>query len=153
MFVKVKNGVASAYPYSLTDLMLEHPQVSFPDPAPDALLAEYGVFPVDILPTPPVEDETHEVVYHDMPQEAGGVWSLGFDVMEKPALIVSENIRRKRDDFLRQTDWIVVKCVETGSQVPADWVAYRQALRDITGQAGFPFIVVWPPFPSNALKS
>ncbi|MGA0926878.1 MAG: phage tail assembly chaperone [Burkholderiaceae bacterium] len=27
------------------------------------------------------------------------------------------------------------------------WASYRQALRDITGQAGFPYAVTWPTKP------
>jgi len=28
-----------------------------------------------------------------------------------------------------------------------EWATYRQALRDITAQEGFPYEVVWPPKP------
>jgi len=33
---------------------------------------------------------------------------------------------------------------EKGTNIPAEWELYRQALRDITGQAGFPHQVEWP---------
>ena len=31
--------------------------------------------------------------------------------------------------------------------ITADWATYRQALRDITGQAGFPYSTIWPTKP------
>ena len=52
-------------------------------------------------------------------------------------------VRARRNALLRTTDWVVIKATESGQPVDPAWVAYRQALRDITGQAD-PFSVVWP---------
>lgn len=52
--------------------------------------------------------------------------------------------RKQRDDLLKQSDWRVVKQAETGVPMAAEWVSYRQALRDITSQAGFPRNIEWP---------
>lgn len=57
--------------------------------------------------------------------------------------------RAHRDWLLSQCDWVVTKAVEAGRAVPADWLAYRQALRDLTEQAGFPFEVIWPTAPDH----
>lgn len=56
----------------------------------------------------------------------------------------AKSARATRDAKLAATDWMVIKAVEAGAAVPADTVAYRQALRDITSQAGFPWEIVWP---------
>lgn len=56
-------------------------------------------------------------------------------------------VRASRDAKLAATDWVVIKAVETGATVPADTAAYRQALRDITSQAGFPWTITWPDAP------
>lgn len=53
-------------------------------------------------------------------------------------------VRRARNAQLEETDWIVIKALETGAAVPADVATKRQALRDITAQAGFPWTVTWP---------
>jgi len=59
-------------------------------------------------------------------------------------IITSEwnNIRQIRNKRLAETDWI---CSITDYEVPnkAGWIAYRQALRDITKGTN-PFKVVWP---------
>lgn len=57
-------------------------------------------------------------------------------------------VRVKRDALLSQSDIYVVRAYEKGEPVPADTVAYRQALRDVTTQ-GNPFAIVWPDVPPN----
>lgn len=53
-------------------------------------------------------------------------------------------IRRDRDARLANTDWRVIKALEAGTPQDFEWSAYRQQLRDITSQDGFPWSVVWP---------
>ena len=58
-------------------------------------------------------------------------------------------IRRHRDRLLAASDWVVTRATETGAPVPPAWVAYRQALRDVPEQPGFPLdIVSWPDMPA-----
>jgi len=56
--------------------------------------------------------------------------------------------RITRDDLLSISDWVVVKHTELGEPIPQEWQEYRQALRDITEQAGFPGNVEWPTAPT-----
>lgn len=60
---------------------------------------------------------------------------------------VAARVRARRDVLLRASDWIVAKSYEAGEPVPEAWVSYRQALRDITAQEGFPYQVTWPAKP------
>ena len=57
---------------------------------------------------------------------------------------LKSSIRSKRDLLLSQSDWTQV----AGAPVDqAAWATYRQALRDIPAQEGFPREVVWPDSP------
>ena len=56
----------------------------------------------------------------------------------------AKSVRTQRDAKLAETDWMVIKSAETGVALATEWAAYRQALRDITGQEGFPNEVTWP---------
>ena len=50
-------------------------------------------------------------------------------------------IRSERNEKLSASDWTQV------ADAPVDkaaWATYRQALRDITTQAGFPDTITWP---------
>lgn len=59
-------------------------------------------------------------------------------------------VRKERDVRLMESDWVVVKAVDQnaqdglGIQIPQVWIDYRQALREIPQQDGFPLNVIWP---------
>jgi len=53
-------------------------------------------------------------------------------------------VREERDALLAATDWMGNSDVTMSSA----WTTYRQALRDITKQEGFPYSVTWPTEPS-----
>lgn len=61
---------------------------------------------------------------------------------------LAEKVRTQRDILLSKTDWIVAKAYETQTPVPQEWAQYRQALRDIPQQNGFPTDVVFPVEPN-----
>jgi len=56
----------------------------------------------------------------------------------------AKSVRQTRDDKLKDCDWRVIKALE--SNLPQDfaWATYRQALRDVTKQDGFPWTITWP---------
>lgn len=56
-------------------------------------------------------------------------------------------VRAQRDARLAACDWVTLRARETGDPVPGRWLAYRQALRDITDQAD-PLAIVWPTPPA-----
>ena len=41
-------------------------------------------------------------------------------------------LRTNRNNLLAETDYIVTMNLEAGNTVPAEWVTYRQSLRDLT---------------------
>jgi hypothetical protein len=60
---------------------------------------------------------------------------------------VTTNVRVQRNDRLRQSDWTQMPDVTLDPIPKAAWATYRQALRDITKQPGFPFTIEWPTSP------
>lgn len=50
--------------------------------------------------------------------------------------------KRERSRLLAESDWTQLPDVPLATK--AAWATYRQALRDITGQPGFPAVVEWP---------
>ena len=53
-------------------------------------------------------------------------------------------VRQSRGDKLADSDWTQVADAPVDKAV---WATYRQALRDITTQSGFPWTVTWPDAP------
>ena len=47
-----------------------------------------------------------------------------------PARALAE-LRRKRDDLLKESDWSILSELEKGNTISTDWKNYRQALRDL----------------------
>jgi hypothetical protein len=56
----------------------------------------------------------------------------------------AKSVRQSRDDKLKETDWVVIKNLELNANIPGVWEVYRQALRDIPTQEGFPWTITWP---------
>lgn len=145
MYLKLTNGVPATY--TLGQLRRDNPRTSFPKQIPNDLLASYDVYPYT-RPAPGEYDTlAWKLVDGDFTQDADGQWSLPYVLEALPLDRAQRNIRNRRDGLLAQTDWIVVMHTEKGTSVPTEWAVYRQALRDITAQEGFPFNVVWPTQP------
>ena len=53
-------------------------------------------------------------------------------------------IRTQRDQLLKDSDWTQVADAPVDKQA---WATYRQALRDVTQQSGFPWTINWPTKP------
>ena len=59
--------------------------------------------------------------------------------------LLLQRVRKKRNLLLQESDWTQL------IDAPVDretWAGYRQALRDLPQQEGFPGEVVWPVVPS-----
>ena len=55
----------------------------------------------------------------------------------------AEKERAKRDRLLADTDWRA----SSDLTLSTEWATYRQALRDVPGQSGFPQTITWPTKP------
>lgn len=61
---------------------------------------------------------------------------------------LADRIRRDRDEKLEETDFFVMPDYPSDPKDLEEVKTYRQALRDITKQSGFPKDVTWPELPS-----
>jgi hypothetical protein len=164
LLVKTANGQVEQFPYTLGDLRRDNPQTSFPKKIGDAILASYGIF--HVMPDPqPDHDHLVQTVVRDAephretrikqaddlePADVAvgdsyetGRWVIGYTVANKPQDQAEQAVRNQRDRLLSDSDW---RALSDNTLSPA-WASYRQALRDITGQAGFPYAVTWPTTP------
>lgn len=66
-------------------------------------------------------------------------------VLDEAALILS--IMNRRTLELYQSDWTQGGDSPLTAEKKAEWATYRQALRDITAQPGYPTDVQWPVAP------
>lgn len=97
------------------------------------ILNESGEVVNRIVASPDFVEEHYAGQYREVPRE------LTSEHAEK-----SQAVRDERNRRLSECDWTMLP------DAPVDktaWGAYRQALRDITSQQGFPWEVVWPQEP------
>ena len=92
---------------------------------------------VDYRPPPPADTEMEAWAWIDRR------WSA-----QPTVAALWRGVRFERDRRLSATDWRVVVATERGESVPAEWAAYRQALRDVTTQAD-PLEIQWPTAPEK----
>lgn len=151
MYIKVNNGIIEKYPYSIGELRKDNPQTSFPKNPTLTLLEEWGVFPVQPVNSPSVDYTKN--VRESTPVYNNG-WTQVWEIIDATADEIAERVsgksievRYERDRLLAETDWVVVKSLESGFQIPTEWQTYRQGLRDIPEQNGFPFSVMFPTKP------
>ena len=57
----------------------------------------------------------------------------------------AKSVRAERDAKLAASDWTQGK--DIAENISTAWATYRQALRDVPAQAGFPWNVTWPTQP------
>lgn len=58
-------------------------------------------------------------------------------------------LRARRNRLLTQSDWSQAADIPFTNEQRQAWTTYRQALRDITNQPGFPTNVEWPTRPNK----
>lgn len=91
-----------------------------------------------------------EVLVADKVQ--GGSWTLSYvhltnwtnTVRSKELAFLA---RTHRDALLKKSDWTQLSDVPT--TISAPWAVYRQSLRDLPNQGGFPANIIWPIAPAN----
>ena len=141
MYLKITDGQPETY--SVDQLRMDNPSTSFPREPSDALLATFDVFPYTRPVPPDVDWMTSALIDGKFEQDSAGNWVQPFIVETLPIEDASRNVRGQRDFLLSQTDWMALS--DTG--LTPEWATYRQELRDITSQPGFPMSVVWPTKP------
>jgi hypothetical protein len=171
MHVKLTNGQPSQFPYSVGQFRRDNPQTSFPKVIPVEILRRHSVFPVEEIAPAAFDPLVQDVVRDDMPHKEvirlkteedatdpitgevdqaqvgqpiyGNKWLIGYTVVNRPQDQAEDAVRAKRNNMIAKTDWMAL----SDNTMTDAWASYRQALRDITAQEGFPYSVTWPTKP------
>lgn len=151
MYAKIESGTVMAYPYGPAELRRDFPNTSFPMPMSDADLAAYDVLPV-IPCDPPAHDPVAENCVRVDPTLQDGQWTETWLVSPASAGEIAQRtderasqIRAERNRLLADCDWTMLQDAPVNQE---PWATYRQQLRDIPNQAGFPVSVIWPTPPA-----
>lgn len=141
---------------SLTDLKpidyrAAFPQTSFSTNGPsDEFLAEMGYAKVNLFKP---HTQTQKMVSSEPYLEDGWVYTVTVVDKSDDEIAAEEaaktnaaatTVRSQRNQMLSECDWTQLDDTPMTNTQKQTWAVYRQSLRDITAQSGFPWNVVWP---------
>ena len=131
-----------------SEFRLRNKHTSFPRIIDEPLQDQFGIDMIFEGPQkqgPPPYSQT----YRDGIECIKGKWYTKYSISQQDKKQIddnwAENIRKRRDKLIKESDW---RAVSDRKLEPA-WKRYRQALRDITKQEGFPHDVEWPVDPDG----
>jgi hypothetical protein len=123
-----------------------HPNTSFPQQLTVELLDGFDADPV--LNGAQPSAGRYQTVARDGVEEVNGKWFTKFILVDMDAEAIAAvdaqqaaSVRSTRDEKLKATDWTQVDDAPVDK---ATWATYRQVLRDIPAQTGFPWDITWP---------
>lgn len=166
MEIRIRATGAVMYESELRTHLLSNGGPSYDTLTPEIMEA-VGVDPV--LEGPQAQPTRYQVAFRDGVEQIDGKWYtkyiLGPVFTDRPATDTepaktaaeqeaeyramkdveqAKAVRQQRTEKLKDSDWTQI----ADSTADKDaWAAYRQALRDITSQAGFPWTIDWPEQP------
>lgn len=68
---------------------------------------------------------------------------------EKEYEEVAAEARKARNALIAETDYLLEADYPISEEDKAKWTTYRQALRDVPEQSGFPYEIIWPVKPTK----
>lgn len=148
--MELRNRITGAV---ITDSQLrsDNPNTSFPQVLTPEIIDSFGYDPVLEGPQPTLIPP-YQYAQRDGVVEVNGEWFTHYIAAEpdadgKAAMDAAQatNVRADRNKRLADCDWTQLPDAPVDAAV---WATYRQELRDITGQVGFPWNIQWPQQPS-----
>ena len=152
LYTKIENNQASTSVHTL-EYFVNQGVIESVDATAEEL-ADASIVPVTQFTGQfPVDGYQYAV---EIKQQEDGSWAqvmvqieISQEQYQNNVNIQSQAVKADRDRMIASTDWVVTKSLESGEPVPNAWKVYRQALRDITAQPGFPFNIQWPEPPNR----
>jgi hypothetical protein len=145
LIAQLTDGVVT----NVADYQSMFPDTSFPSSGPNAdFLAENNCLGVTVFK--PHDSRTEKLVAVAPYIEDNQVFTIAVEAMTEEELQAKSDsqaaqVRKQRDDLLAACDWTQLSDTPVDKQA---WATYRQALRDISTQTGFPWEVVFPNDPN-----
>jgi len=155
MYVLAPNQTVETFPYSIGDLRRDNPNTSFPRNPSDALLADWSVFPV-IKQEPPSINPATQNLNQTNPTLVDGQWLQTWQITDATSEEIAERteskaaeVRADRNKRLADCDWTQLADSPLDADAKLAWQLYRETLRMVPEQSGFPWDVNWPPVPGT----
>lgn len=131
-----------------------NPNTSFPQVLTPEIIEAFDYDPVLEGPQPTLIPP-YQYAQRDGVIEVNGQWFTHYiavtpDDEQKAAMDATQaaNVRTERNKRLADCDWTQLADTPLDPDGKAAWALYRETLRMVPQQSGFPWNVEWPPQPS-----
>jgi len=153
MYVLAPNQTVEIFPYSIGALRRDNRNTSFPRNPSEEMLATWNVFPVKDRPAPEFDPATENCSQVN-PTLENGEWVMTWQVSPASAEEIAERleqksaeVRQQRNQLLTESDWTQLADSPLDADTKSAWAFYRETLRKVPEQSGFPWNIVWPTKP------
>ena len=151
-FIKLENNQPVGFPLIEENFRQLFPQFSYPMIFTPDLVEPLG-FGIYDFSNQPVRERYKKILETSPVRNENGIWIQTWQIVDKDEteksqedLDQAEIIRRERNFKLFESDWTQTLDAPVDRQA---WASYRQQLRDVTAQSGFPWEIVWPELPGK----
>jgi hypothetical protein len=132
----------------------ENPNTSFPQVLTPEIIEDFGYDPVLEGPQPTLIPP-YQYAQRDGVVEVNGQWFTHYiavtaDADQKAAMDAAQGdvVRTERNQLLAACDWTQLIDSPLDPDGRGAWQLYRETLRMVPQQQGFPWTIEWPPQPS-----
>lgn len=155
MLIQLENGQPMGHPVLEETFRALHPEMLFPPLLTPEIVEPLGFGMFAFTQAPVLEARYDKLVEVTPERDAAGIWRQLWQIVpmtEAERAVAdaqqAETARHARDLKLRKTDFS--QLADAPAWVDrAAWAAYRQALRDLPQQTGFPWQITWPEPPES----
>mgnify|MGYP000014653658 FL=1 len=155
MLIQLENGQPMGHPVLEETFRALHPEMLFPPLLTPEIVEPLGFGIFAFTPAPLLEERYDKLVEATPERDANGIWRQLWQIVpmtEAERAVAdaqqAETARHARELKLRETDFS--QLADAPAWVDrAAWAAYRQALRDLPQQTGFPWQIIWPEPPES----
>ena len=148
MQIRIRTTGAVMYEGELRSYLKANDGPSYNQLTPEVMEA-IGVDPV--LEGPQAQPTRYQTAFQNGVEQIDGQWFTKYSVSDMDAEAIAakdaeqaNSVRASRNEKIKDCDWTQVADATVDK---AAWATYRQALRDVTQQAGFPWTIDWPTNP------
>ena len=155
MVIKLnEQGVPTGHPLVESNFKQLFPNTSFPAILFPADVEPFGYGMYEFSQQPELTNRYDKLVELPAARDQNGYWRQQWSIVEQTAEEKAQTDTRKaaqvrieRNRRLTNSDWTQMKDSPLSESKGAEWAVYRQQLRDITLQPGFPWEIQWPTTP------
>jgi len=151
--IEIENNLPTKNKIDFDDFRRSHPHIVFGlPPNPQTLFNDFGVTTYELSSCPHASTAKKYFKFVETPvlnadKSATQTWTeVAMNNDEKKAAYDAKviEVKTQRANMLNLCDWTQLSDIPLDEATKQSWGVYRQALRDVSKQSGYPWDIAWP---------